>query len=56
MRSMKVNLQINGIDVKVGYKYLEDSISEIPDIPANKKVFGELAKSESDLIRKDIVE
>lgn len=40
---IKVELTINGLNVAVGYEFLENISRDIPDIKENKKIFEILA-------------
>jgi len=53
-QEIKVELLINGHKVKVGHRFLEDIVRDIPDIKENKRIFSILASSNNDEIREYI--
>jgi hypothetical protein len=53
-QTTKVNLTIDGVDVKVGHELLEDIVRYMPDTKENTKVFEKLALNSSCMVREQI--
>lgn len=53
-QTIKVGLTINGHEVHVGHKFLENIARNLPDISKNQSIFEQLAYSENPEVRENV--
>ena len=53
-QTIKIELLINGQKIAVGHRFLENMVSDIPDIKENSKIFEILAHSDNPEVRESL--